>query len=188
MDNLETEIITREEQMFHEIKNAVMRAEEDRITAEEAEAERKAEEEAARIAAEKTILLTAREIIIEQPVASQATNQQSSYQQPTQPSGWNGQVLTPYLGVVQGPSGKETYYNLDMSGVISIMRSMGNNDPYWVRSDGCKMLGNYIMVAADLSIRPRGSLIQTSLGTGIVCDTGTFIYSDPYQIDIAVTW
>ena len=87
-----------------------------------------------------------------------------------------------------GPSGKETYYNLPMSGVVNIMRSMGNKDLYWVRADGCKMLGRYIMVAADLRVHPRGSLVETSLGTGIVCDTGEFALSNPYQIDIAVAW
>jgi len=96
--------------------------------------------------------------------------------------------LTPSKGVHYGVSGKETYYNLDMSGVVSIMRSMGNNDPYWVREDGVKMLGGYVMVAADFNIRPRGSLIETSLGTGIVCDTGGFAASNPTQLDIATTW
>lgn len=100
----------------------------------------------------------------------------------------SSEKLTPLKGVNYGPSGKETYYNLNMSGIIQIMRRMGNNDPYWVREDGCKMLGNYIMVAADLNIRPRGSIVETSLGLGIVCDTGSFIYSNPYQLDIAVTW
>jgi len=103
-------------------------------------------------------------------------------------SSWNGEVLNPFNGVVYGPSGKETYYNLDMSGVISIMRSMGNTDEYWIREDGCKMLGDYIMCAANLDVRPRGSLVESSLGTCIVCDTGGFAYSDPYQLDIAVNW
>ena len=71
-------------------------------------------------------------------------------------SDWDGPVLTAFAGVNYGPSGKETYYNLDMSGVVSIMRSMGNTDEYWVRDDGCKMLGDYIMVAAGLSAHPRG--------------------------------
>jgi 3D (Asp-Asp-Asp) domain-containing protein len=69
-----------------------------------------------------------------------------------------------------------------------MMHNRGYNYEYWVRSDGVKMLGNYVMVAADLNIRPRGSLVETSLGTGIVCDTGTFIYSNHYQLDIATTW
>ena len=101
---------------------------------------------------------------------------------------WDGTKLTPRRGTIYGPSGKETYYNLPMQGVVSIMRRMGNNDPYWEREDGCKMLGNYIMVAADLEIHPRGSYVQTSLGMGIVCDTGAFAMYNPYQIDIAVTW
>ena len=75
-----------------------------------------------------------------------------------------------------------------MSGVIRIMRSMGNTDEYWVRDDGVKMLGDYVIVAANLNVHPRGSLVECSLGTGIVCDTGSFAQSNPYQLDIAVTW
>ncbi|MBR3357078.1 MAG: hypothetical protein IKG46_04545 [Solobacterium sp.] len=101
---------------------------------------------------------------------------------------WDGTVLNPRNGAIIGPSGKETYYNLPMQGVINIMRAAGFNYEYWVRSDGVKMYGDYVMIAADLSIRPRGSLVPTSLGMGIVCDTGTFIYTNPTQIDIAVAW
>ena len=101
---------------------------------------------------------------------------------------WKGPVLNKTRGTITGPSGKETYYNLNMDGVVSIMRGIGNEDEYWVRDDGCKMLGDYIMVAADLDIHPRGSLVDTSLGNGIVCDTGSFTNSNPYQLDIAVTW
>lgn len=101
---------------------------------------------------------------------------------------YSGTKLTRSNGVNQGPSGKETYYNLPMGGVIRIMKNQGYNYSYWVREDGVKMFGDYVMVAADLSIRPRGSLIPTSLGMGIVCDTGTFIYSNRTQLDIAVTW
>lgn len=46
----------------------------------------------------------------------------------------------------------------------------------------------YIMCAADLALRPRGSLVESSLGTCIVADTGDFIYANPTQIDIAVDW
>jgi peptidoglycan hydrolase CwlO-like protein len=99
-----------------------------------------------------------------------------------------GNVLTKQKGVVMGPSGKETYYNMNMSGVVRIMRNMGNTDPYWVRSDGVKMLGDYVMVAANLRVHPRGSLVNCSLGKAIVCDTGTFALTNPTQLDIAVTW
>ena len=103
-------------------------------------------------------------------------------------SSWGGSVLTASAGVNQGPSGKETYYNLNMSGVVDIMRNMGNNDEYWVRDDGVKMLGDYVMVAANLDEHPRGSLVESSLGTAIVCDTGGFAYSNPQQLDIATAW
>jgi hypothetical protein len=101
---------------------------------------------------------------------------------------WNGPVLSRSKGSVYGPSGKETYYNLNMNGVVRIMRGMGNTDEYWVREDGCKMLGDYIMVAANLNLHPRGSIVETSLGDGIVCDTGGFAKRNPTQIDIATTW
>lgn len=101
---------------------------------------------------------------------------------------YDGSVLNRVNGINYGPSGKETYYNLPMGGVVKIMRAMGNNDPYWVREDGVKMLGDYVMVAAHLPTRPRGSLIMTSLGMGIVCDTGTFALSNHQQLDIAVSW
>lgn len=104
---------------------------------------------------------------------------------------WNGSVLTQSSGINYGPSGLETYYNLPMDGVVSIMRNTGFSEeeyPYWESPEGYKMLGNYIMVAADLSIRPRGTTIETSLGMGLVCDTGSFIYTNPEQLDIAVNW
>ena len=97
--------------------------------------------------------------------------------------------MTPSGGTANGPSGFETYYNLDMTGVIDIMSSYGySQSDYWVRDDGCKMLGDYIMVAANLDIRPRGTILECSLGAAIVCDTGGFAYNDPYQLDIAVNW
>lgn len=101
-------------------------------------------------------------------------------------------ILNSHVGTVIGPSNcKETYYNLPMNGVVSIMRSKGFSEeeyPYWVREDGAKMLGPYIMCAANLKLRPRGSLVESSLGTCIVVDTGDFIYTNPTQIDIAVSW
>ena len=101
---------------------------------------------------------------------------------------WNGVKLNPVLGTIYGPSGKETYYNLPMGGVVAIMRRMGVTGEYWVREDGVKMLGDYIMCAANLELHPRGSLVETSLGTAMVCDTGLFATYNYYQIDIAVDW
>ncbi len=103
----------------------------------------------------------------------------------TAPSGGG---LTPSAGVYQGPSGKETYYNLDMSGVIAIAQGAGISGNYWVRSDGVKMYGDYVICACGFTVRPRGTIVETSLGTGICLDTGGFAENDPYQIDIAVNW
>lgn len=101
---------------------------------------------------------------------------------------WNGSVLSASKGVNYGPTGKETYYNLPMQGVVNIMRGMGYTGEYWVRADGAKMLGDYVMVAANLSVYPRGTLVPTSLGMGIVCDTGGFAAGNPNQLDIATAW
>ena len=101
---------------------------------------------------------------------------------------WNGSVLSPSIGVNQGPSGTERYYNLDMSGVVSIARNSGIEGEYWVREDGVKMYGGYVMCACGFDVRPRGTVIETSLGPGICLDTGGFAATDPYMVDIAVTW
>ena len=104
---------------------------------------------------------------------------------------YSGGKLSKSRGTIQGPSGKETYYNLNMSGVVSIMRRMGFSEaeyPYNVMADGVKCLGPYVMVAAHLGKRPRGSKVQTSLGAGLVCDTGGFAANNPTQIDVATSW
>lgn len=44
------------------------------------------------------------------------------------------------------------------------------------------------MVAANLNIRPKGTLVTTSMGIGIVADTGGFATGNPNQIDIATNW
>lgn len=125
------------------------------------------------------------EVIIETEDSSVEvfTEETSNYQ-----IAWDGQKLSPQTGAVYGPSGKETYYNLDMSGVISIARNQGIEGDYWIREDGAKMYGSYIICACGFDVRPRGTLVETSLGTGICLDTGGFAYTDPYQVDIAVNW
>ena len=100
--------------------------------------------------------------------------------------------LTASIGVIHnGPSGKETYYNLKMNKVVENMRKLGFSEeayPYYVREDGAKCLGPYVMVAANLSVHPRGTTLETTLGTGLVCDTGDFAKNNPNQIDIATDW
>lgn len=100
-------------------------------------------------------------------------------------------ILTKTIGVAWFEGHKETYYNLPMSLVVSTakQRIEGLEDASeWVREDGCKMLGDYIMVAACYDVHPYGSKVMTSLGEGIVVDTGGFIYSNAQQIDIATNW
>ena len=101
---------------------------------------------------------------------------------------WGGQRLSRSAGAVTGPNGRETYYNLNMSVIVSMMQSRGTPGGYWVRSDGVKMYGNYVMCAANLSVHPRGSIVKSSVGLAIVCDTGGFAASNPNQLDIATTW
>ena len=94
--------------------------------------------------------------------------------------------LTSRLGRIHGPYEIETWYNLPMDCVIENMRKRGYSEadyPYYIREDGVRMMGDFIIVAADLEKYPRGSVVYTSLGQGLVCDTG---YMDGF--DIAVIW
>lgn len=98
--------------------------------------------------------------------------------------------LTRSSGVFYGPSGKETYYNLPMGNCINIMRDLGysvEQYPFWVREDGCKMLGYYVMIAANTNIYPKGTILQTSMGKGIVVDH-CVAAERSNVIDITVTW
>ena len=101
---------------------------------------------------------------------------------------WDGPILNAYDGHIDGPTGDETYYNLPMDDIVARMHRMGVDGEYWEREDGVKMLGDYVMVAANLEVHPRGSIIETSLGTGIVCDTGSFAKKYPKRLDIATNW
>ena len=104
---------------------------------------------------------------------------------------WRGAILTAQAGTIQGPSGKETYYNLPMQGVVNRMRRLGydaENYPYYIREDGAKCLGPYILCAASFDIRPIGTILETSRGKAIVADTGSFSRSNPTQIDLAMQW
>ena len=96
--------------------------------------------------------------------------------------------LTKRGGVYWFGNQKETYYNLDMSGIVRRAKNDGIEGDYWVRSDGAKMYGDYIMIAANWSVHPYGSIVQTSLGAGIVLDTGGFAANNPNQVDIATSW
>lgn len=97
----------------------------------------------------------------------------------------SGDGLNPEDGINYYYGTLETYYNLDMSGVVDWMHDLGYEGDYWVRDDGVKMFGDYVMVAAEYDQYPKGSIVDTSLGTGMVCDTGEGGWN---WFDIAVDW
>lgn len=109
------------------------------------------------------------------------------------PTDWvySGEKWTPRKGVVYGPSGKETGYNLNMSGVVRLMKQLGYDYEYWIREDGIKMYGDYVMIATNTYKVPKGSIIPTTVGMAMVCDhcvaaesyAGTGIF-----IDIAMSF
>lgn len=94
-----------------------------------------------------------------------------------------GPKLTKSAWTVQWPSWKETYYNLPMHNVVDSLRSQWIKGVYWVRADGVKMYGKYVMVAANGY--PKGTIIPTTLGPWMVCDRGGM---KGKHIDIAVNW
>lgn len=99
-------------------------------------------------------------------------------------------VLNKRMGVNYFNGQKETYYNLRMTGVIRLLDDMGiPHGEYWVRDDGAKMLGEYIMLATDTDRIPKGTIWETSLGTGMIVDhcSGSESYPGVW-IDVAVNW
>ena len=100
----------------------------------------------------------------------------------------NTDGLTASAGVNYYGEQKETYYNLNMSRVVSNAQGNGLEGDYWVRDDGAKMFGEYVIVAANQEVHPYGSTVETSLGEGIVLDTGGFAAGNPTQVDIATDW
>ena len=79
----------------------------------------------------------------------------------------------------------EKYYNLPMRRVVQRAQDMGIPAEYWVRDDGVKMFGPWVICAAHPSVT-RYTRLQTSLGEGIVLDTHTV--GNKTLIDIATTW
>ncbi|MBR3253084.1 G5 domain-containing protein [Candidatus Saccharibacteria bacterium] len=87
---------------------------------------------------------------------------------------------------------KETYYDLNMSGVMRLAQGYSgcnHSGNYSVRADGAKVDDDgYVLVAANLSRYPRCSVVETSLGPGKVYDTGGFAASNAEQFDLATDW
>lgn len=86
----------------------------------------------------------------------------------------------------KGVSHRETYYDLNMH---VVMQACGQGGNYTVRPDGAKVdAQGYIIVAANYSIYPRCSVVETSLGPAKVYDTGGFASRYPTGFDLATDW
>lgn len=82
---------------------------------------------------------------------------------------------------------KETYYNLPMDRVLERAdRNFGSHHKRWVNADGCKMYGPYIICAGPVEM--YGEIVETSLGEGIILDTGAFCLENKHALDLATTW
>ena len=95
-------------------------------------------------------------------------------------------TLTAKAGTVTFNGHKETWYNLPMNRCVARAQNMGIPAEYWVREDGVKMFGHWVIVAAHPS-KIRYTRLETSLGEGIILDFHT-TYNDPELIDIATAW
>lgn len=96
-------------------------------------------------------------------------------------------VLTALLGRIHNADTNmtETWYDLDMSKVVANAQAAGIPCEYSVREDGVKCFGEWVIVASHPSI-PRFSLVETSLGTGIILDRHEM--NDRNLYDIATNW
>ena len=85
----------------------------------------------------------------------------------------------------KGISHRETYYDLPMKVALN---SCGGGS-YSVREDGAKIdKDGYVLVAANYNNYPLCSLVETSMGTGRVYDTGGFAKYHPHGFDLATDW
>ena len=91
-----------------------------------------------------------------------------------------------YFTDSKGVSHRETYYDLNMN---AVMQSCGQGGRYSVRPGGAKVDGQgYIIIAANYSIYPKCSIVETSLGLAKVYDSGGFAARFPYGFDLATDW
>lgn len=93
-------------------------------------------------------------------------------------------ILTATLGRISYSGHTETWYDLPMSNVVANAQEVIPCE-YWIRDDGVKMFGQWVIVASHPSVT-RYSLVDTSLGQGIVLDRHTA--GDTELYDIATDW
>lgn len=91
-----------------------------------------------------------------------------------------------------GPSGREGYYTGSAYFAVKAARARGFSErdyPYHVTKDTkLKMLGPYIICAADFHRYPPCSIVDTSLGKAIVLDTIGSSGLATRDIDILTAW
>lgn len=166
-------------------KEEETKQEEPQETKEKPEPEQEPEESKEEI----TVITPEAEIVynIEPEEQAEAISEyEESYTEPVYETSGSG--LTASGGVNYYGNQKETWYNMDIMGVLATAQNNGISGSYWIREDGCKMWGDYIVLACNRDVHPYGSLVETSLGTGISLDTGGFAAENPYQVDIATNW
>ena len=96
-------------------------------------------------------------------------------------------TLTKRGGVNYYKGVKETWYNLPMDRVLERAdRNFGSHHKRWVREDGCKMYGPFIIAAGP--VEKYGEIVETSLGEAIILDTGAFSLENKNALDIATAW
>ncbi|MBR2744531.1 MAG: hypothetical protein IKE01_04465 [Clostridia bacterium] len=154
---------------------------------------RESEVVAATTAAQTTVQTTAVAKVTETSTATTAmttsaeetTAETSAEVEETTEFVWTGKKLNRVDGIVpakETPSGyKETWYPWDLHGCLDLMGySYDGYDEDC--DDGVQRYNGYVMVASpDLNAHPKGSLIPTTLGMGIVVD-----YCPAGNLDIAV--
>lgn len=95
-------------------------------------------------------------------------------------------VLTASLGRIQYHGHTETWYDLPMTKVVERAdKTYGMTDVYAVRDDGVKTYNGFVICAADWSVYPYGTTVETSRGIGIILDHHK---TDSNVIDIATAW
>lgn len=94
-------------------------------------------------------------------------------------------ILTASIGRITYGNHVETWYDLPMNKVIQRSQDAGIPCEYWIDERGVKMFGEWVIVASHPSV-PRYSLVETSLGTGIILDRHSVDNVNLY--DIATVW
>lgn len=97
-------------------------------------------------------------------------------------------VLTAAKGINTFMGHQESWYNLKMTKVVQRADAYyGLSDVYAIRKDGVKTYNGFVICAGNYQVHPYGSVVDTSLGTGIILDhTGK--ETDKTVIDIATNW